>query len=265
MQAPPTSGAPAQDRRVLVCPACRALNAGGGTFCWQCFRPFNGAEAVKAAEAVWAAEAIPPAPPPPALAVRGVPWTERPVGPPVSAPARRGLPTVGAIVLAVVVGATVFTFLNRGPHVALPESFGGLSRMQDDQIEALLEEFRAEATRQGVDADMALYGSDGLPSAGLVWIKDLPVPSTDETFDAFAAGFNEELGVGTLDRSRTTTSTIDGISFVCAPVDDSGQPANLCLWGDEDGITWILLDLSGTARLSGSEQLAVSAHGATAA
>jgi hypothetical protein len=265
MQAPPTSGEPAQDRRVLVCPDCRALNAGGGTFCWQCFRPFNGADAVKA-EAAWAAGAVPPRPPPPALAVRGVPWTERPVGPPVSAPARRSLhATVGAILLAVAVGAGVFAFLNRGPDVALPESFGGLSRMQDAQIDALLEEFRAEAARQGVDADMALYGSAGLPSAGLIWVKDLAAPSTDEAFDAFATGFNQELGVGSLDRSRTSTSSTDGISFLCAPVDASGQPANLCVWEDGDGVFWILLDLSGTARLSGTEQLAVSAHNATSA
>lgn len=264
MQAPPTSGEPAQDRRVLVCPACRALNADGGTFCWQCFRPFNGAEAVKAAEAAWAAEVIPP--PPPALAVRGVPWTERPIGQPVSAPARRSLhATVGAILLVAAVGAGVFAFLNRGPDVALPESFGGLFRMHDAQIDALLEEFRAEAARQGVDADMALYGSAGLPSAGLIWVKDLAAPSTDEAFDAFATGFNQELGVGSLDRSRTSTSSIDGVSFLCAPVDASGQPANLCVWEDGDGVFWILLDLSGAARLSGTERLAVSAHGATSA
>lgn len=261
MQAPPSSGAPAQDRRVLVCPACRALNGGGGAFCWQCFRPFNGAEAVNGAEA-----AVPPPPPPSATAVRGVPWTPRPIETPLSAPARRNLHVlVGALVLAVAVGTGGFTFLNRSPDVALPESFGGLSRMQDDRIEDLLDEFRAEAGRQGIDADMALYGSAGLPSAGLIWVKDLAAPSTDDAFDAFATGFEQELGVGSLDRSRTSTSTIDGISFLCAPVDASGQPANLCMWEDDDGVFWILLDLSGTTRLSGTEQLAVSAHGATSA
>lgn len=270
MQAAPSSGAPAQDRRVLVCPACRALNAGdGGAFCWQCFRPFNGGEATSDTGAVGGTEAaVPPPPPPPpsAAAVRGLSWTPRPVEAPVSVPAGRNLRVVlGAIVLAVAVGSGAWTFLNRSPDVALPQSFGGLSRMQDDQIDVLLDDFRAEAARQGVDADMALYGSDGLPSAGLIWIKDLAVPSTDEAFDAFATGLDQELGVGSLDRSRTSTSTIAGISFLCAPVDASGQPANLCLWEDDDGIFWILLDLSGTAQLSGTEQLAVSAHGATSA
>jgi hypothetical protein len=160
------------------------------------------------------------------------------------------------------VGAVALSFMNRGADVALPESFGGLSRMQDEQIESLLEGFRAEAARQGIESDMGLYGSD-LPSAGLIWIKDLPVPSTDDAFDAFATGFEQELGVGSLDRSRTSTSTVDGISFLCAPVDATGQPANICMW-DDDGI-FCLLDLSGTARLSGTEQLAVSAHDANSA
>ena len=249
MQAPPTDGAPAQDRRVLVCPACLALNAGdGGAFCWQCFRPFNGSEAVSGTEAaVGAAVAMPPPPPASAHAVRGISWTPRPMEAPVSAPPERNFRVrLGAILFAVAVSAVALSFLNRSADVALPESFGGLSRMQDAQIDALLDEFRAEADRSGVDADMALYGSAGLPSAGLIWIKDLAVPSTDDAFEAFATGFNQELGVGTLDRSRTTTSTIDGVSFLCAPVDASGQPANLCMW-DEDGVLWILLDLSGTA------------------
>lgn len=267
MQAPPTSGSPAQDRRVLVCPACRALNAGdGGAFCWQCFRPFNGSEAIGGTDAAGGtAVAVPPPPPAPVSAVRGVSWTPRTIEAPVSAPPGRNLRAqLGAILLAVAVGAVALSFLNRGADVALPESFGGLSRMQDEQIESLLEEFRAEAARQGIEADMGLYGSAGLPSAGLIWIKDLAVPSTDDAFDAFATGFEQELGVGSLDRSRTSTATVDGISFLCAPVDATGQPANLCMW-DEDGIFWVLLDLSGTARLSGTEQLAVSAHGATSA
>ena len=264
MQAPPSSGAPAQDSRVLVCPACRALN-GGGAFCWQCFRPFNCSEAVGGNEAAGgAAVAMPPPPPAFSSAVRGVSWTPRPMEAPVSAPPERNLRVrLGTILLAVAVGAVALSFLNRGADVQLPPSFGGLSRMQDEQIEVLLEEFRAEAARQGVEADMGLYGSAGLPSAGLIWIKDLAVPTTDDAFEAFATGFEQELGVGSLDRSRTTTSTIDGVSFLCAPFDASGQPANLCMWDDDGGIFWILLDLSGTARLSGTEQLAVSAHGAT--
>lgn len=252
MQAPTTSGAPAGDPDVLVCPACRALNGAGVVFCWQCYRPFNGAGTPV------------PAPPPQPGGFRGVTWTPQPVPAPVPARAGRDLrTTIGAVVLLLAVVAGGYLFVTAGPDVELPESFGGFSQVRGAQVDFLLQEFQAEADRQGIDADMALYGSAGVPSLALIWVQDLTVPSTEEAFDAFATGFNEELGVGSLDGSRARTSLVDGISYLCAPV-SSVPPANLCLWEDEE-VFWILLDLSGASRLSATQDLAVTAHGATSA
>jgi hypothetical protein len=169
----------------------------------------------------------------------------------------------GAIVVAVAVAAAAFVYLGRGADAELPSSFAGMSQVANEQVDFLLREFRAEADREGIDADMALYGSADVPRAALIWVQDGSAPSTPDAFDAFATGFNEQLGVGSLDRSASTTVSIGGISYLCAPVAAAPQATNICLWQDE-GIFWILLDLSGSPGLAAARDLAVDAHDAVA-
>jgi hypothetical protein len=159
------------------------------------------------------------------------------------------------VTLAVAVG--VFLFLNRGPGVELPPAFGGLSQIVDPQVEAAIEAFRDEAGVGGFTTDMGLYGTAGVPSAGLVWVVDPSAPSADAAFTEFAGGFNEGLGTGSLDESRRTTETVGGVAYVCAPVQGT-PPANLCLWEDDE-VYWILFDLSG-AQMGATRALAVAAH-----
>lgn len=245
MQAPTTSGAPAQEPGLRVCPGCGAVNGPTVGFCWQCYRAFNGSNA--------------PVPPPPRTsAPRGVAWEPQPVLPPLPVRQERNIGAMaGVLVLAVALVAGVVVFLNRGPGVELPESFGGFSQVRGAQVQFLLDEFRAQADREGVDADMAFYGSGDIPSHALVWVEDTTVPTTEDAFDAFATGFNEGLGIGSLDRTSTQTSLVDGVSYLCAPLSTT-PPANICMW-EGDGVFWILLDLSGSSTVGGTRDLAVTA------
>lgn len=251
MRTPTTSGSLAQDPGVRVCPGCEAVNGPTVAFCWQCYRPFQAAEA-----------GIHPVPPPPrAAGLRGALREPEPVLAPAPT---RSRPSLGAVVSTVLVAAAVATgvvvFVSRGSSPELPGSFGGVSQMRGGEVDLVLEQFHSEADRQGIDADMALYGSAGVPSAALVWVQDLTVPTTEEAFDAFATGFNQGLGIGSLDDSRTVTALVGGTSYLCAPV-AAAPPVNICMW-DEDEVFWVLLDLSGDTRLSATQDLAVAARNA---
>jgi hypothetical protein len=168
---------------------------------------------------------------------------------------------VGLLLVALAVAAGVYVFLNRGASAELPDSFGGLTRIEDPQVEAILDVVRSQAVTEGIDVDMGFYGDAGIPSAALMWVTNADAPSTDAAFDEFAGGFNTGLGTGSLDQTRRTSEVVDGITFVCAPV--VGTPAaNICLWEDED-VWWMLFDLSGS-NMNTTQDLAVAASGATA-
>jgi hypothetical protein len=165
------------------------------------------------------------------------------------------------VIVAIAVAAGVYFFLNRGPTAELPESFGGLTQIQDPQVDAVLDVVRDQAGAEGIEADMGLYGTAGIPSAALVWVTNADASSTDAAFTEFAGGFNSGLGTGSLDEARKITEVVDGITFVCAPV--VGTPtANICLWEAED-VWWMLFDLSGS-NMNATQALAVSASSATA-
>jgi hypothetical protein len=167
-----------------------------------------------------------------------------------------------ALVLAVVVG--VVLFVGRGSGVELPESFGGLSQIQGDQVDVVADAYHAQADVQGIQTDLALYGSGGMPAAALVWITGEGVsltPSSRDAFAEFAGGFNSGLGAGTLDEGRTTTQTVGGVDYLCAPI--SGvPPGGVCMWQTDD-VFWILVDMSG-APIDTTRSLAVAAHDAAA-
>jgi len=264
MQAPTApSGPPAQEPGGRACPACGAANGALAAFCWQCYRPFGAAVAP--------AQPGPPSTAPYAGGYAGYAGSPRTPGaglkgaisvpaPSTSIPGSRsrGLGAMlGGLLVSMAVAAGVFFFLNRGPGVELPTSFGGLSQISNAQVDAAIDAFREEAGGGGYSTDMGLYGTAGVPSAALVWVSDPSTPSTDAAFTEFADGFNEGLGTGSLDASRRTTETVGGVAYLCAPIAGS-PPANVCMW-QVDEIYWILFDLSGS-QMGATRALASAAN-----
>jgi hypothetical protein len=248
MQAPTTpNAAPAGEPALRVCTACRAINGPTNGFCWQCYRPFLGSDTV---------------PPPPATrGLRGV-VLEAPSSAPAPEPSRWNLrAVVGVILTTAVLVAGVVVFLNRSPAIELPKRFGGLAQMSGPQVDLVIDLFHAEVENTGLQGDIALYSSGGVPSAALVWMKDPSLATADAAFDAFALGFNEGLPAGTLDETRKTAELVGTVTYVCAPV-EATPPSTICLWEDE-GAFWILVDLSGASQ-AGAQDLAVTAHDAIA-
>src|SRR5262245_11435219 len=126
MQAPTTpNGQPAQEPDERTCPNCGAANGLTAAFCWQCYRPFGAYAA------------------PPGLAGAPGGSPARPDANPLRFPTeleapRRGggVSRVAAIVLltvAVIGGA--YWFVSRPDAVTIPESFGGLDRIEGAQTE----------------------------------------------------------------------------------------------------------------------------------
>lgn len=258
MQAPTApSDQPAQEPGERACPSCGAANGLIAAFCWQCYRPFGANGGPTAPVQATAQRAgYPGAPYAQPGGLRGDVYAPYPQAEP-----RRNLGTmVGVVLVTLAVVAGVFFFMNRGPGVELPTSFGGLTPVQNPQVDAALEMFRSEAQAEGASADMGIYGSAGVPSVALVWVADASVPNADAAFTEFAGGFNEGLGTGSLDEGLRTTQTIDGVDYLCAPV--SGTPSsNVCMW-EKDGIFWILFDLSGS-NMNATRQLSAAAYRAS--
>jgi hypothetical protein len=233
VQAPTTPGGPpAQEPDERTCPGCGAANGLTAAFCWQCYRPF-GAHT-------------------PGLAGR-----------PSGSPARDrtgGVGRIAAIVLLTVgVIGGAYWFLSRPDAVAVPASFGGLDRIEDAQAEIVTETFRSQVEDAGIEGDLALYG-DGLPTAALIWIRDASVPTTDAAFDAFATGFDTGIGRdASLDGSRRSTETVEGVTYVCAPV-LGVAPGTICMW-QHDAVFWLLFEFSGRGQQA-ARSLAVVAHDA---
>ena len=251
MQAPTTpSGPSAQEPAERACPGCGAANGPLAAFCWQCYRQFGLAPTPAFSPARFDGRPGIPQAPIPGL-------RDAAIAPP--SPRRLG-GMVGALAIVLAIAAGLFFFLHRGPGVELPDSFGGVSRISDPQIEAALDAFRTQASAAGVEADMAAYGQGNVPSAALIWVTGGGVPTADDAWSQFAEGFNSGLGTGSLDDSRKTAETIDGVTYRCAPIQGT-TPGGLCLW-DEDGIFWILVDLSGAN--AAARDLAVAAHDAAA-
>src|SRR5262245_49878263 len=131
MQAPTTpNGPPAQEPDQRTCANCGAANGLTAAFCWQCYRPF-GAQAA-----------------PPGLAGAPIRLPGRPDASPVRssggwAPtgvetprASGGVSRIAAIVLVTVaVIGGVSWFVSRPDAVTIPQSLGGLDRIEGSQTE----------------------------------------------------------------------------------------------------------------------------------
>jgi hypothetical protein len=257
MQAPTTpSGSPAPQPGDRTCPNCGAPNGLTAAFCWQCHQPFGasptppGLTGSPPDRGAWT-PGMPAAPPT---------WTRTPG--PLDTPARPGGGVgriVGVVLVTLAAIGIVTWWVGRDASVALPEQVGGLVRMENAQTEFVTDTFHRQLDTMGVEGDIAMYGA-GLPTAFLVWMRDASTPTTDAAFDEFATGFDSGIGTtGSLDGSRKTVETIDGVTYVCAPVvsDVSGA---ICMWQDQE-VFWLLFDFSGGSFEAG-KVLAKGAHDA---
>lgn len=259
MQAPTTpDGPPAHTPDERTCSSCGAANGLTAAFCWQCYRPFGG---YAAPPGLAGRPSSPVRPDGPYAGSLRSPTPSSPSAEPFPAPDRtRGIGRIAAIVLITVglIGGA-YWFSSRPEAVAIPESFGGLNRVEDAQTEIVAEMFRSQVDETGIDGDLALYG-EGLPTAALIWIRDASVPTTDAAFDAFAAGFDAGIGQdASLDRSRRSNATVAGVTYVCAPV-LGAAPGTICMWQD-DAVFWLLFEFSGEGH-DAARSLAVAAHDA---
>jgi hypothetical protein len=165
------------------------------------------------------------------------------------------------LVTLVAIGVAVW-WVSREGSVALPERFGGMTKMENAQTELVVNAFHHQLDTMGIEGDIAMYGA-ALPTAGLVWIRDAAAPTTDAAFDQFATGFDSGIGAaGSLDGSRRTVETHDGVTYVCAPL-VSDVSGTICMWQDRD-VFWLLFDFSGSSFEAGKE-LARGAQAAASA
>ena len=136
------------------------------------------------------------------------------------------------------------------------------SQMDNAQTEIIVDAFHRQLDTMGVEGDIAMYGA-GLPTTALVWIRDAAAPTTDAAFDQFATGFDSGFGgSGSLDGSRRSIETLDGVTYVCAPL-VSDVSGTICMWQDRD-VFWLLFDFSGGSFEDG-RALAHGAHDAASA
>lgn len=250
MQAPTTSdgGTAGRDPQQRTCPGCAAENPLAASFCWRCYRAF---EPVGVSRVAW------PSPP--------TRWPPEPMTTPATADTSGSRIGVLAALVTITLGvvATIAFVALREPGVSFPDSVSGLERISTDQTEAAVDSLRAASEADGLDADMAFYGSGSMPEAALMWVRGAgSTPGgPSEAFDTFAEGFTSGYS-GTLVTSGRTERTTDGVTYVCAPVTGS-VGAGICMWEEED-VFWILLDVRPGARIGETNDLAVSAHEAAA-
>ena len=260
MQAPTTpSGSPAPQPGDRTCPNCGAPSGLTAAFCWQCHQPFG-------------AHQTPPglagSPPDPGSWTPGIPaappaWTLTP-GPLVTPTRRRGGVgrIVGVVLVTLVSIGIVTSWVGRDGSVTFPEQVGHLRLTENAQTGFVAETFHRQLDTMGVEGDIAMYGA-GLPTAALFWIRDASTPTTDAAFDEFARGFDSGIGApGSLEGSRKTVETIDGVTYVCAPV-VSDVSGTICMWQDQE-VFWVLFDISGGSFEAG-KALAKGAHDAASA
>jgi hypothetical protein len=258
VQAPTAPGSsPAQEPDGRTCPGCGAANGTLAAFCWQCYQQFSAALAPMVSLRPGAT------PRGPSGATSGY-WSAasgRPGAPataPIPAPTSSGSRLTGffAIVVALAVAAGVYVVMSRGPAAELPGSFGGLTKMEDEQFDAVMDVARSQAEIQGVEIDMGFYGSGGLPTAALAWMTADGTTVEGDPFAQIPAGFDSSFGAGSFDRSRVSSQQSGDTTIWCAPIVGT-TPSNVCLWHEGD-VAWILIDLSGS-RVPATQTLAAAA------
>jgi hypothetical protein len=257
MQAPTTpSGSPAPRPGDRTCPNCGTPNGLTAAFCWRCYQPFGAYQRPPG----------PADPPPdrepwtPGIAATPPAWTQTALD--ARERRRQGFGRIVAVVLVTLASIGIVAWwVGRDGSVALPGQIGGLGRMENAQTDLVVDSFRRQLDTMGVEGDIAMYGAS-LPTAALVWIRDTSAPTTDSAFDEFATGFDSGMGAaGSLDGSRRTVETLDGVTYVCAPL-VSDVSGTICMWQDQE-VFWLLFDFSGNS-FEASKALAEAAHDASA-
>jgi hypothetical protein len=253
MQAPTTPTDPsATGPQERPCPGCGASNGPLAAFCWQCYRTFGPSPGVIPGRTTTY--------PGHAGGLRGA-YASQALSP-ATVRTKRSLGSVaGAALVVLALGVGAFLFLQRGPAAELPGSFGGMTRVDLPELEAVVETVRDQTSVEGFDVDMGFYGAAGLPTAALAWVVGPDLPATEDAFAEFMGGFDSSVGAGSVDVARRTTWTEGGVRYECAPVVGE-MPAKVCLW-DTDGVLWMLLDLSGS-NMEAAKGLAVVASEAAA-
>ena len=238
MQAPTTTdgGPSGSDPRARACAACGAENSPSASFCWRCYRPLEH------------------------------PPTGWPAPPTAISTDSRGrtsnlgrMASIAAVAVGVIAAAAFVVLRQSGP--SFPQAISGLERVSNAQTDAAAGSFRAASEADGLDADMAFYGSGSVPEAVHMWIRgaDGSVVGPSEAFDALAQGFTSGYN-GTLEMSGRTDHAIQGITYVCAPI-TGALGAGICMW-EEDDVFWVLLDVRPGSRIGETNDLAVAARNA---
>ena len=266
MQAPTTpDDRPDHGSEGRTCAGCGAANGLTAAFCWQCYRPFGhaapppGMASAPRATAFAGSRAPTEAPDVPTTPSAQLPRTwARSRGPfDRPAPIRSIGTTLGVIAVTLAVIGGAWWFLHREAAVSMPDGFGGLTRIQDEQTALAVDTFEEQTETMGIEGEMAIYGG-GTLSAALIWIRDASIPATDEAFERFAGGFDAGIGSdGSVDTSRKTSDLVNGVTYLCAPVVGVAS-GTICMWQDDE-VYWTLFDLSGGPQAAGQE-LAVAAH-----
>jgi hypothetical protein len=216
-----------------ACASCGSENAPDAGFCWRCLTPFA------------------PPPPPPGSVARssGVPtpgWSgTTPVEPATSTRARSSK-LVGVLV-SIVVAAAGYVGVQylMGPSVSLPDELAGAERLTDQESRRFEAYTADEGERYGIDAEGGVYGSPFAPEFFVILVDAKAAESTDQLFDALAAGFAQAGAV--VDQANARSGRRGDSDYRCVAAAAGGETAVACMWRDERNVG-IVLELSGNIR-----------------
>lgn len=181
-----------------------------------------------------------------------------PVVMPWEAPPRPKSPTRRYVLLGVAMfalcglAALVITNAGHGSHsISQPSTVGALTPVDSPQVDAAMDQLQSyERSAGATDVVTGVYGSTGRPQLLLLLVRsplfpDVSRAASDPTFISGFAGGLAATG-WSFDRSRATTTTVDGSTFECGPVTSSslGMTLSTCAWVDA-GVGGAVFDLTG--------------------
>lgn len=182
-----------------------------------------------------------------------------PVPPPEStrSPAVRIVAVLVAILVLSAGILAAVTVLGGSKTAMLPDAVGSFEKVESPNVRQATDAFHAQAKQNGLEADLAVYGTGSTPRILLAWIRDATVADPDTALTTFASGFARGFG-GSIAMDQKQTQTVEGVVFVCAPVTGNTQAA-LCLWQQRD-VFYILFDPQSGGNINSTLGLSVTAH-----
>lgn len=163
---------------------------------------------------------------------------------------------MGVLVIAGA-AAGVEMALGNSNAASLPDVVGSYQRIESQTVQQALDAFHAQAKQSGLEAGLAVYGSGSTPRILLAWIRDATVNDPETALTGFASGFAQGFG-GSIATDQKQTQTVDGTTFVCAPITGNTQAA-ICLWQQRE-VFYILFDPESGGNLNATLGLSVTAH-----